>query len=34
MFNDKTLKALPVERHEVSYLRMLGAKQQRSKHWC
>lgn len=35
MFKDKTIHALPVmHRYEISYLKVLGAKQQRKRHWC
>jgi len=35
MFNDKTIQALPaLNRYEESYLKVLGAKEQRRKHWC
>jgi len=35
MFNDKTINALPImHKYEASYLKVLGAKEQRRKHWC
>jgi len=35
MFDDKTIYTLPgLHRYEVSYLRVLGAKEQRKRHWC
>jgi hypothetical protein len=35
MFKDKTIDVLPVmHRYEVSYLKVLGAKEQRKRHWC
>jgi len=34
MFNDKIIHALPIHKYEASYLKVLGAKEQRRKHWC